>query len=298
MAGSTDGLAGATVTASPRKVAPAASHPNATTRSSGRFTIDDVSIGWHTITVTKEGYSFPPRDVHVSGGTVDIGDLEAMGTVQAANVEAERIRDANGAFTGGVEVSWDAGGDTRGTTTYAPETCVLSATDMCDETSTWASASFSGDGASVDTIDAAPADSDNGFRVRIVATRAEVTVDGTVTVPAATATSEPATVAAINASPSGATATRDIDGNPDSLIVEWDGDRDTDTDARVIGSFDDGETWVLGDVNSLVPPTIRLPPGTGTTGGGCLRVDLADHRRGGQRHHRCSDRWRRCRHRS
>ena len=241
------GLADATVSVSPRD----GGGPTRTdmTSRSGRFTVTNVSIGWNTVTVEKDGYTFAPRDVHVSGGTVDIGELPAEGTIQAANVEAERIKGTDGAFTGQVEVSWDAGGDTRGTITYAAETCVLSATDMCDETSTWASAAFTGDGASVDTI-AAPTASDNGFRVRIVATRAEETdANNVVTVPAATATSASVHVAAINAAPSIVDATRDIDGSPDSLYVEWDGDRDGDgtaeTATRIIGSFDDGTTWVV-----------------------------------------------------
>ena len=240
------GLSGAVVTASPRGDEPKAGHPSATTRSSGTFTIRNVPLGWRTIHVKKDGYNFPSRDVFLTGGTVDIEELAAMGTIQPANVDAERIRGTNGAFDGNVEVTWDAGGDKRGTTTYTPETCVLSATEMCEPDGGWNSTTFTGNGASPDTI-AAPSDSDNGFRVRIVATRAEVIVDGNVTVPAATATSEAVPVAAINAAPSAAGATRDIDPSPDNLVVKWNGDRASNTVARVIGGFTSNgtTTWVV-----------------------------------------------------
>ena len=57
-------------------------------------------------------------------------------------------------------------------------------------------------------------------------------------------------VAAINAQPSGATATRDIDPSPDNLVVRWNGKRDTDnTDIRIIGGFESSgtTTWVVLD---------------------------------------------------
>ena len=53
------GLSGATVSARPRDGGGTAS--TATTRSSGRFTIRNVSIGWNTVTVEKDGYTFTPR---------------------------------------------------------------------------------------------------------------------------------------------------------------------------------------------------------------------------------------------
>ena len=213
------------------------------TRASGRFTIRDVSIGWNTISVTKDGYTFPSRDVHVSGGTVDIGDLEAMGTIQATNVAAKRDTNAGGDFDGMVTVTWAAGAaDTVGVA-YQVQSCVPTlpgaATPVtCEEASaSWASLGGPEDagGSDFTLTDANPGTSDNGYLVRVQSTHATL----------GTLNSAAVSVAGINAQPSIVGATRDIDGSPDSVYVEWDGDRASNTAARVIGSFDDGETWVV-----------------------------------------------------
>ena len=237
------GLRDATVSVSPRDGGGTAR--TATTRASGRFTVSNVSVGWNTVTVTKEGYTFPSRDVHVGSGTVDIGDLEAMGTIQATNVEAERATDATtGAFTGSVTVTWAAGAaDTMGVA-YQVQSCVPNANAdpavTCEEASTsWAALGSPEDaGASDFTVtESNPAASDNGFLVRVQSTHA--TLDDL--------NSAAVEVGEIDASPSAATATRDIDPSPDNLVVEWDGDRAANTATRIIGGFTSNgtTTWVV-----------------------------------------------------
>ena len=233
------GLSGATVSVSPRDGGGKAR--TATTRNSGRFTVTNVSIGWNTVTVTKDGYSFAPRDVHVSGGTVDIGDLEAMGTIQATNVEAERDTAADGSFDGMVTVTWAAGAaDTTGVS-YAVQTCVPNADAdpavTCEEASeSWTAGSPERAGVTEFTNTASnPASSDNGFMVRVQSTHETADTENSAAVH----------VAGIDAAPSGATATRNIDPSPDSLVVKWDGDRAGNTVARIIASFDEGTTWAV-----------------------------------------------------
>ena len=237
----TSGLRDATVSVRPRDGGGTAR--TATTRASGRFTVSNVSIGWNTVSVTKEGYTFPSRDVHVSGGTVDIGDLEALGTIQATNVEAARDTAADGSFDGNVTVTWAAGAaDTMGVA-YQVQSCVptlpgVTPAVTCEEASTgWTALGSPEDaGASDFTVtESNPGTSDNGYLVRVQSTHA--TLDNL--------NSAAVSVAGINAAPSAATATRDIDPSPDNLVVGWDGDRAATTTARVIGSFDDGETWVV-----------------------------------------------------
>ena len=208
-----------------------------------------------TVTVDLDGYSFAPRDVFVTGGTIDIGDLAALGTIQPANVEAERdpTSATDDAFDGMVTVTWDAGGDDAGVITYQVEACVPNADAepavTCEEASdNWSELGnnpvTAGDpNAATESV---PANSDGGFMVRVHADRPEVTVDD-VTVPAATETSAAVEVDAINAAPSLAAATRDIDPSPDDLVVKWNGDRSDATVTRVIGGFTSAgtTTWVV-----------------------------------------------------
>ena len=236
----TSGLSGAMVSVSPRDGGGTAR--TATTRASGRFTISNVSIGWNTVTVEKDGYSFAPRDVHVSGGTVDIGDLEAMGTIQATNVAAKRDTNAGGDFDGMVTVTWAAGAaDTVGVT-YQLQSCVPNADATpavtCEEESaSWATLGGPEDAGQSDftaTEDLSGVTGhEGGFMVRVQSTHA--TLDNL--------NSAAVHVGAINAQPSAATATRNIDPAPDNLVVGWDGDRAANTEARIIASFDGGETW-------------------------------------------------------
>ena len=63
--------------------------------------------------------------------------------------------------------------------------------------------------------------------------------------------SAPVPVGAINVAPSSAAADRDIDPDPDQIEVTWNGARAGNTDARVIGSFDGGKTWVVLAANAF-----------------------------------------------
>ena len=193
-----DPLSGATVTASPRGVDPTDDHPNAITRSSGTFRITNVSTGWNTVSVEKDGYSFTSRDVFVTGGSIDIGDLEANGTIQPANVMAVRdpTSDTDGAFDGNVTVTWDAGGDDAGVITYQVEACVpnedAETAVTCEEASdNWGPLSNSPvtAGDPLTATESVPGTSDGGFVVRVRAMRDAVVEGSVITVSAADETS-------------------------------------------------------------------------------------------------------------
>ena len=253
------GLAGATVTASPRG---GTGGPSTVTRSTGNFTIRNVPNGWRTVTVELDGYTFASRDVHVDGGTVDIGDLEAMGTIQPTSVMA--VRDptsaTDDAFDGTVTVTWSAGADADKTTTsYSVQWCVVDATETApagtcatgDEPDPdWATNALGTGvavvGATEDqtlSVEAdAPATGRGGFKVRVVAsdTRATITDD------LASAVFD---VSGINVAPVGAVATRVSNSvGADDLQVswngQWNGESTTPSVGRIIASFDNGENWI------------------------------------------------------
>ncbi|MDE2804223.1 MAG: carboxypeptidase regulatory-like domain-containing protein [Gemmatimonadota bacterium] len=250
------GLAGAMVTASPRG---GTGGPSATTRSSGTFTITNVPLGWTTVTVAKDGYNFAPRDVYLTGGTVDIGDLQAGGTTQPTNVEAARDKAADGSFDGNVTVTWAAGGTPLAAGTYQAQSCVPADEDdttttprdetMCDNNpdnvDNWSAlgSTVAFDATELTVTATVPTGSDNGFSVRVQAN------DGAT--PPVIENSAVESVAGINAAPSMAEAMRDIDPSPDNLVVKWDGDRAGATVARVIGGFTTtvggttSTTWVV-----------------------------------------------------
>ena len=239
-------LAGATVTASPRG---GSGGPTATTRTSGTFTIRNVPIGWATVSVTKDGYSFAKRDVFVTGGTIDIGDLEALGTIQPTAVMAARDT-ANRSFDGMVTVTWSAGAsDAEEEVSYQVQSCVLAdaangepaVTCVADGWENFSQSVLST--ATTYEATAAVADSDGGFKVRV---QASVTGGDPVN-------SAVVNVAAINVKPSLVSAVRDIDPAPDQLVVKWNGDRAATTTARIVGGFTSNgtTTWVVLSTNAF-----------------------------------------------
>ncbi|MDE2806513.1 MAG: carboxypeptidase regulatory-like domain-containing protein [Gemmatimonadota bacterium] len=268
------GLAGATVTASPRG---GTGGPSTVTRSTGNFTIRNVPNGWRTVTVELDGYSFESRDVHVDGGTVDIGDLEAMGTIQPANVMAVRdpTSTTDGAFDGDVTVTWRTGG--AAAASYQVQSCVVAADDPgttdtdestnCDETpATGVTSGWADLGSAVTTGEdglftlenealSGVADHQGGFKVRVQATDSET--------PPNTLTSMVEDVPEIDVAPRNAAARRVNPSVGDDLVeVTWTGQWSTTpaSAGQIIASFDDGENWI-----SLVATgTFARTAGTGT----------------------------------
>ena len=225
----------------------------ATTNRQGNFSFR-VASGTVTITVTKAGYDFPTQTVFVGAGeTRSLGNITAGGTIQPTNVEGERGVNA-GAFDGNVTVTWMAGGRELAGVTYAVTACVPSDTEMCAaDGSTWTSFGTWDErpdgnpayaGLSVTAAVSVLTDSDNGFMVRVTASHTNPDGD-TDTDDEISSTSNPARVAGINVQPSNVTAERDIGVGRFNLTVNWDGDRAGTTTARIIGSFDDGDTWVV-----------------------------------------------------
>ncbi len=230
----TSGLADATVSVTPRDGGGTAR--TATTRASGRFTVGNVSIGWNTVSVTKAGYTFESRDVHVSGGTVDIGDLVANSTLMPLNVAAERDTAADGSYDGSATVTWDQG--------------VSGAADAYrvqrQEGDTWAEFGdlvetlTNGEGMSTGTTNL-PAGSDTlTVTFRVLALTEDPASAGSYTDTLASAT---ASVGPVNPMVTNVQASRAVDPQPDSLDVTWEARGDSESDWRVVISFDGGTTW-------------------------------------------------------
>ena len=234
-----NGLPGVKVTAGSEKPV--------TTNRRGSYSVD-VPAGNVLVTAELGGYDFDPVSVNVIAGETRTLDFDARGTIQPTNVEGERDVNA-GAFDGNVTVTWMAGGRDLDGVAYAVEACVPSDTEMCAaDGSTWTSfGTWESDptnddyaGLSVTAGVSGLTDSDNGFMVRVTATHTDPDD--------ISLASEPDDVDAINVQPSNVTVERDIGVGRFNLTVNWDGDRAGTTTARIIGSFDDGDTWVvLGD---------------------------------------------------
>ena len=268
-AGGTE-MAGVTVTATSQGIS-----DTDTSDRRGRFSVT-VPHGTATITAEVFGYTFASQSVALNAGeSRSVGAITAEGTIQPTNVEAERDAGTDGAFDGNATVTWDAGGSPLASGSYQVQTCVPAATDdtntadrdetMCDNDADNA-ANWTNFGSAVafdaTTLElAAEALSsvtghEGGFYVRVQA-------DDDDTGPNPAVNSGVISVDAIDATPSGAAATRDIDPSPDNLVVEWDGDRDGSTAARVIGSFDDGDTWVVLSTVSFTDAAYSATDGDG-----------------------------------
>ena len=253
-----NGLRGAVVTASPRG---GSGGPDATTRASGTFTIRDIPLGWTTITVAKDGYSFAPRDVLLTGGTVNVGNLTAAGTIQPASVEVVRdpVSTTDNAFDGTMTVNWSAGAAaTKTTTSYTVQYCVVDASETApagtcaSNDPDWVSNTVGSvavvDATETQTLQVAANVSvanGGGFKIRVVAADTRTTGETAVTTPLSSAVVD---VSAIDVAPSNFTAKRNTTGT-DRIEVRWDGQWQTGSNAssgRVIAGFmDQGvKKWV------------------------------------------------------
>ncbi|MCY4669552.1 MAG: carboxypeptidase regulatory-like domain-containing protein [Rhodococcus sp.] len=243
----------------------------ATTDRRGRYSVS-VPAGDVDVTAKMAGYSFTTRSVNVTAGETRTLNFTAMNTIQATNVEGERDTvAATGAYDGEVTVTWEAGGAGTEGVTYAVQWCIKNAdatpavTCEADDVA-WDNNAFgtwsAGDDLEVEAT--APDDSDNGFMVRVMAsTDPDDTPD---TGDEVSLTSDAAPVAAINVSPSDATAERDVGVGRFGLTVDWDGARAvTGTSGRIIASFDEGETWVVLGTATIDFTDVDATDGTGYT---------------------------------
>ena len=221
----------------------------ATTNRQGNFSFR-VASGTVTVTATKSGYTFQTQSIFVGAGeTRSLGNIRVAGNMTPVGVGAARDADATtGMYDGMVTVTWSAGPGGAASEGYQVQTCVPNAGEdppvTCNPDDTWTIlVSNVANDADYTATESVPTDSENGFMVRVMATH-DIPDDD----PDAgemTYTSDPVHVGAINVAPSNADADRDIDPDPDQVEVTWNGARAENTAARVIGSFDDGKTWVV-----------------------------------------------------
>ena len=235
-------LAGVAMTVSTRR--PDVVVGTATTSSTGAYTIRNVPTGSIVVRGKLAGYMIYDETVQISGGsggTIEIETMYAHGTIQPTNVEAVRATDATtGAFNGTVDITWEPGEyDGVELVTYTPQTCFVTEetspgdgdAEMCEEDGVWTSANA---GFSPYMLTNS---SDGAFKVRVQAT---ATIDSDAVI----FNSAVVDVAAIDVQPSALEAVRKIQGTH-RIDVAWNGNRASNSQFRLVASFDEGTTWVV-----------------------------------------------------
>ena len=214
----------------------------------GRFSVS-VPAGTATVTATKTGYTFASQNVSlVAGESRSVGNIMATGNMAPLSVEAARdtTTDAN-TFGTTVTVTWAEGPGGRATQYMV---------QILDTLGVWEDI---GSAVTAPTADNDPPDADSTWTAQITPTTGDDRPDpeGALSIrvmaqhdhdeDAATATmdypSDAVTVDAVDPTASNVEARRDIDDEPDSLVVTWDAKGNTNSAWRVVISFDGGETW-------------------------------------------------------
>ncbi len=228
-----DVLEGATVTAT---------HEDGATDSDtsdrrGRFSVS-VPAGRITITAAKAGYDFGSQTVFGDAGeSTAIGTIEATGNLMPLNVMASRDTAADGTYDNMVTVSWDQG--------VSGAADLYRAQRLGDDGETWAAfgtelATLTAGKGSI-TADATDSDTLT-VTVRVWALTEDPDAAGTYTDSLVSAN---ATVGPVNPAVSNVAASRNIDADPDSLIVSWDARGDSNSRWRVLVKFGDEDEWYV-----------------------------------------------------
>ena len=218
----------------------------ATTTSNARGTfVLSVPFGTYTITAEKDNYTFsyPLSGNTVStapGQTVDFGNIQAM-TFGALNVQAVRQRTAQDANTdadeterldGNIRVRWSGNDSTAVPAGYDEVAYLVEQDYAASGTFVDASASLVTDSTRVSTF-ASPGDT--AFMVRITATATDIDNSGPggTTLDPIVINSAEVTVAAIDPSASGVTATRVAD----TISASWNAVTHDNSQFRVVAQM-------------------------------------------------------------
>ena len=214
----------------------------------GRFSVS-VPAGTATVTATKTGYTFASQNVSlVAGESRSVGNIMATGNMAPLSVEAMRdTTDNANTFGTTVTVQWAEGPGGRATQYQV---------QIQDTLGAWQDV---GSAVTAPTADNDPPDADSTWQAQITPPDAsnpegELTIrvmaqhnhdgdDGTT--PTVDYPSDAVTVDAVDPTASNVEARRDIDDEPDSLVVTWDAQGNANSAWRVVISFDGGETWYI-----------------------------------------------------
>ena len=245
----TDGLEGATVTGTSTG---GGTPGSATTDRRGNFRFT-VASGTVTVTIAKTGYSFPNQTIFVGAGeSRSLGNITAEGNMAPLNVTAERDTADTGLFEATVTVEWTPGPGGRATQyqvqiqdtlgmwqdVEAAVTAPTADNDPADADSTWQAQITPPTGGD-------SSDPEGELEIRVMAQHDHDADDQTDMQEYA---SDAVTVDAIDPTADDVAARRNVDAEPDSLVVTWTADGNTNSEWRVVVSFDSGTTWyVLND---------------------------------------------------
>ena len=259
-----DVLEGATVTASS-----GGETDSDTSDRRGRFSVS-VPAGTITITASKAGYDFGSQTIFAGAGeTRSIGNVMATGNLMPLNVMASRDT-AAGAYDGTATVTWDQGvsgaADAYQAQRQEGENWVAFDTLM--------TALTNGAGSAADAA-ALPAGSDTLTVTFRVLALTDTSSDPTTPVYGDTLASATASVGPVDPTASNVAARRNVDAEPDSLVVTWDAKGDANSAWRVVVSFDGGTTWyaptagtaAAGSWGVTVDQIVGTTPATATNDG-------------------------------
>ena len=245
-------LEGATVTASS-----GGETDSDTSDRRGRFSVS-VPAGTITITASKAGYDFGSQTIFAGAGeTRSIGNVMATGNLMPLNVMASRdtATDGTGNYDGTATVTWDQGvsgaADAYQAQRQDGENWVAFDTLM--------TALTNGAGSAADAT-ALPDGSDTLTVTFRVLALTDTSSDPANPVYGDTLASATASVGPVDPTASNVAARRNVDAEPDSLVVTWDAKGDANSTWRVVVSFDGGTTWYV--------------PGVGTAAAGSWGVTV------------------------
>ncbi|MCY4574778.1 MAG: carboxypeptidase regulatory-like domain-containing protein, partial [Gemmatimonadetes bacterium] len=273
MAGTT-AMEGVTVTATSQGIT-----DSDDTDRRGRFSVS-VPAGTATVTATKTGYTFASQTVSLEAGeSRSLGTVMAEGNMAPLNVEAARDTADTGLFETTVTVEWTPGPGGRATQYQVQiqdtlgmwqdvETAVTAPTadnDPPDADSTWQAQITPPTGGD-------SSDPEGELSIRVEAQHDHDTDDQT---PMQEYASDAVTVDAIDPTADDVAARRNVDAEPDSLVVTWTAEGNTNSQWRVVVSFDSGTTWyVLNDAagsgeswGATVDNIVGTTPSTATNDG-------------------------------
>ena len=259
-------LEGATVTATSQGIS-----DSDTSDRRGRFSVS-VPAGTATITASKAGYDFGTQTVALTAGeSRSVGEITATGNLMPQNVEASRDTAATGLYDGSATVTWDQG--------------VAGAADgyrvqrLGEDGETWDEwgdsviTSLTAGAGSVTAAIGIPRSDTLTVSFRVLAL---TDTDTTTNVEYGdTLASAVATVGPVDPTASNVAARRNVDAEPDSLVVTWDARGDANSAWRVVVSFDGGTTWyaptagtaAAGSWGVTVDQIVGTTPATATNDG-------------------------------